>query len=152
MYHSFLAIEYIIIAVMPQEQNKKDKHLNRNKYLQTVLHFIISIKKLQIDKYQVNVSETSDLLPLFSQNIRKFINDNITISSVYELFPYSGSKYDPDKALIEIKESTNNLNTRLSNLKKINKSLIRFEENSSSLNWEDLQKISAKLKDEYKDN
>ena len=91
-------------------------------------------------------------MTLFSQNIRKFINDNITLSSVYELFPYSGPKYDPHEALIEIKESTNNLNTRLSNLKKINKSLIRFEENSSSLNWEELQKISAELEDDYKDN
>ena len=81
-----------------------------------------------------------------------FINDNITLSSVYELFPYSGPKYDSDKTLIEIKESTNNLNTRLSNLKKINKSLVRFEENSSSLNWEELQKISAELEDDYKDN
>ena len=94
----------------------------------------------------------SDLLSLFSENIRKFISDNITLSSVYELFPYSGPKYDPYEALIEIKESTNNLNTRLSNLKKINKSLNRFEENSSSLNWEELQKISAELEDDYKDN
>ena len=47
-------------------------------------------------------------------------------------------KYDSEKALIEIKESTNNLNTRLSNLKKINKSIITYEENSTSLNWEEL--------------
>jgi len=106
----------------------------------------------QIEKNQVNAGDSNNLLPLLSQNIRKFINDNITLSSVYELFPYSGPKYDPDKALIEIKESTNNLNTRLSNLKKINKSLDRFEENSSSLNWEELQKISAELEDNYKDN
>jgi DNA primase len=106
----------------------------------------------QIEKNQVNAGDSNNLLPLLSQNIRKFINDNITLSSVYVLFPYSGPKYDPDKALIEIKESTNNLNTRLSNLKKINKSLDRFEENSSSLNWEELQKISAELEDNYKDN
>ncbi|MDB0003443.1 hypothetical protein N9E50_02210, partial [Alphaproteobacteria bacterium] len=106
----------------------------------------------QIDKHLLNVSETNDLLPLFSENLRKFINDNIASSGVYELFPYSSPKYDPNKALIEIKESTNNLNTRLSNLKKINKSLIRFEENSSSLNWEELQKISTELEDDYKDN
>ena len=105
-----------------------------------------------IGKHQVNERQSNDFLPLFNENIRKFINENITISSIYELFPYSNPKYDPDKALIEIKESTNNLNTRLSNLKKINKSLIRFEENSSSLNWEELQKISAELEDDYKDN
>ena len=106
----------------------------------------------EIEKHQLNASESNDLLTLCSENLRKFINDNITLSGIYELFPYSGPKYDQDKALIEIKESTNNLNTRLSNLKKINKSLIRFEENSSSLNWEELQKISAELEDDYKDN
>jgi len=106
----------------------------------------------QIDKHQVNAGDSTDFLLSFSENLRKFLNDNITISSVYELFPYSDPKYDSDKALIEIKESTNNLNTRLSNLKKINKSLIRFEKNSSSLNWEELQKISAELEDDYKDN
>ncbi len=106
----------------------------------------------ELDKHKENTVESNDLLPLFCENLRKFIYDNITLSSVYELFPYSGPKYDPERALIEIKESTNNLNTRLSNLKKINKSLNRFEENSSSLNWEELQKISAELEDDYKDN
>jgi DNA primase len=105
-----------------------------------------------LDKHLANADESLDILPLFNENLRKFIKKNITISSVYDLFPYSDPKYDPDRALIEIKESTNNLNTRLSNLKKINKSLIRFEENSSSLNWEELQKISAQLEDDYKDN
>ena len=106
----------------------------------------------ELEKHRINKEESNDFLALFRENIRKFINDNIIIRGVYELFPYSGPKYDPDKALIEIKESTNNLNTRLSNLKKINKSLITFEENSSSFNWEELQKISAELEDDYKDN
>ena len=106
----------------------------------------------QMDQNQLNGGETNNILTLFSENLRKFITDNITLISVYELFPYSSPKYDPEKALIEIKESTNNLNTRLSNLQKINKSLNRFEENSSSLNWEELQKISAELEDDYKDN
>ena len=106
----------------------------------------------QLHECEVNTDETNNLLALFKENLRKFIKDNITISSVYELFPYSSPKYNPEEALIEIKESTNNLNTRLSNLKKINKSLNRFEENSSSLNWEELQKISSELEDDYKDN
>ena len=106
----------------------------------------------QLDKNQVKVGESTDFLLSFSKDLRKFLNDNITITSIYQLFPYSSPKYDSDKALIEIQESTNNLNTRLSNLKKINKSLIRFQENSSSLNWEELQKISVELEDDYKDN
>jgi len=89
---------------------------------------------------------------LFDDKIRNFIVKNVTADSVYKLFPYSSSKYDPEKALIEIKESSNNLNTRLSNLKKINKSLNTFEEDSSSLNWEELQNISNELEDDYKDN
>ena len=98
------------------------------------------------------MGESTDFSLSFSKDLRKFLNDNITITSIYQLFPYSSPKYDSDKALIEIQESTNNLNTRLSNLKKINKSLIRFQENSSSLNWEELQKISVELEDDYKDN
>ena len=104
------------------------------------------------DKNQLNKGESNNFYAKLSENLRKFIKDNITIDSIYELFPYSSPKYDPDKALIDIQESTYNLNTRLSNLKKINKSLIRFQENSSSLNWEELQKISSELEDDYKDN
>lgn len=46
----------MIIAVRPQQKNKKDKHLNRIKYRQTVLHFIITTKKLHIDKYHVIIT------------------------------------------------------------------------------------------------
>ena len=56
------------------------------------------------------------------------------------------------KTLLEIKESIENLNTRLLNLKKINKSLDEFESNSSSLTWEELKKLSSDLhviKDEF---
>ena len=93
-----------------------------------------------------------DILNLFSEEIRQFLKSKILQSSIYKLFPYSSQKYDAEEALEEIQESLKNLNTRLSNLKKINKSLDRFEENSSSLNWEELQKISAELEDDYKDN
>ena len=93
-----------------------------------------------------------DILAQIDHKLGKFIADNININAIYDLFPYSSSKYDSDKALIEIKESSNNLNTRLSNLKKINKSLNTFEENSSSLNWEELQNISNELEDDYKEN
>ena len=49
-------------------------------------------------------------------------------SSIFQLFPYSKPNYDPSKAINEIEESIKNLNTRLSNLKKINKSLNEFED------------------------
>jgi len=105
-----------------------------------------------LHKEGINSIDAVDILAQFNNKLRKFIVDNVTLSSVYELFPYSSPKYNPEKALIEIKESSNNLNTRLSNLKKINKSLNTFEENSSSLNWEELQNISNELEDDYKDN
>jgi len=52
---------------------------------------------------------------------------------------------DKDSALKEIKESINNLNTRLSNLKKINKSLNDIDEYSSSLTWDELKNITFNL-------
>ena len=45
----------------------------------------------------------------------------------------------------EIKESINNLKTRLSNLKKINKSLNDIENNTSSLTWDELKNITFNL-------
>ena len=43
-------------------------------------------------------------------------------------------------------ESAKNLNTRLSNLKKINKSLNKFDKDfTSDLSWEELKKISSEL-------
>ena len=99
-----------------------------------------------------NLIELKDILAQFSPKIRQFIESNILKSSIYELFPYSNPKYDSELSLEEIKESTNNLNTRLSNLKKINKSLNIFQENNTSLNWEELQKISNELEDNYKDD
>ena len=99
-----------------------------------------------------NLIELKDILAQFSPKIRQFIESNILKSSIYELFPYSNPKFDSELSLEEIKESTNNLNTRLSNLKKINKSLNTFQENNTSLNWEELQKISNELEDNYKDD
>tara|TARA_Y100001970_G_scaffold8828_1_gene10272 strand:+ start:407 stop:2152 length:1746 start_codon:yes stop_codon:yes gene_type:complete len=123
----------------------------------------ILLTKIELEKFEQDIVnkinnvdfsliEPDNLISNLSEKLRQFILNNITLSSIYELFPYSSPKFDQDKALIEIKESINNLNTRLSNLKKINKSLIRFENNSSSLNWEELQKISNDLEDEYTDN
>jgi len=37
-------------------------------------------------------------------------------------------------------------------LKKINKSLITFEKDNTSLNWDDLQKISRELEEDFKDS
>ncbi len=73
------------------------------------------------------------------------IMKKIMDSSIFQLFPYSREDYNTQETLEEIKESIKNLNTRLSNLKKINKSLNEFENNSDSLSWEELRKITTEL-------
>ena len=66
-------------------------------------------------------------------------------NSIFQLFPYVSANYNTENAIMEIKESVKNLNTRLSNLKKINKSLNEIEKNSSSLSWDELKNISFNL-------
>ena len=66
-------------------------------------------------------------------------------SSIYKIFPYASAKYDDEKSYEEVKESCQNLNTRLFKLKKINKSLDNFVNNSTQLNWEELQNMNFEL-------
>lgn len=66
-------------------------------------------------------------------------------SSLFQLFPYAKNDYNSDQALKEITESIKNLNTRLSNLKKINKSLDKLDDNLSSIEWEELKKLSSNV-------
>ena len=105
-----------------------------------------------MNKDHINTADTADILKLFDEKTRHFVNTNVLQNSIYQLFPYSKEKYEPADTLKEIKESTKNLNTRLSNLKKINKSLITFEKDNNSLNWDELQKISKELEENYKDS
>ena len=86
-----------------------------------------------------NIEEISKLkLPEEISNIVKKLQEN----TYFQLFPYSNKDYDSEKTLEEITESAKNLNTRLSNLKKINKSLNEFGDDFSSLTWDDLKSIS----------
>ena len=71
------------------------------------------------------------------------VYNKIMENSIFQLFPYSRIDNNSDETLKEIEESLNNLNTRLSNLKKINKSLDEFDINSSSITWEELKKITS---------
>ena len=66
-------------------------------------------------------------------------------NSIFQLFPYSSDQHDSFDALTEVKDSVNNLNRRLLNLKKINKSLDDITDSDSALNWDDLKKISFDL-------
>ena len=106
---------------------------------------------IQPKKDNINSIDTNDILDLFNNKTREYVESNILQNSIYQLFPYSAHKYEPDKTLSEIQESTKNLNTRLSNLKKINKSLDTFEKDITSFNWDELQRISKELEEDYKD-
>ena len=77
----------------------------------------------------------------------KILNECLD-SSIYQIFPYASVKYDDEKAYEEVKESCQNLNTRLLKLKKINKSLDSFVNNSTQLNWEELQNMNLELSDD----
>lgn len=85
---------------------------------------------------------------IFNQNLpTEILNvfNKINQNSLLQLFPYSKKDYVPEETMVEIEESIKNLNTRLSNLKKINKSLDKLQENFSSLSWEELKNFSADL-------
>ena len=78
-------------------------------------------------------------LPKSIEETLSKINNN----SVLSLFPYSKNENNSLESLNEIKESIENLNTRLLNLKKINKSLNDLDNNLTSLTWDDLRKITS---------
>ncbi|OUW95070.1 MAG: DNA primase [Pelagibacteraceae bacterium TMED237] len=82
-------------------------------------------------------------LPLEITNILEKSMEN----SIFQLFPYSKNDYESNETLKEIEESVKNINTRLSNLKKINKSLNEFEDNFTALTWDELKKLKIEIND-----
>ena len=108
--------------------------------LKNYLNLLEEISKPHlIDKNQDDIINS-----LKDKNLIEMIKESLK-SSVYQLFPYSSVKIDDQEALLEIKKSCTNLNTRLSNLEKINKSLNSFIEDSTRLKWEELQSITKEL-------
>ncbi len=93
------------------------------------------IKEMQIDEIKINE------IPKNYIKILKYVSEN----SILDLFPYCKKDNDSRETLLEIQDSVKNLNTRLSNLKKINKSLDKLDNNFSSLSWDELKKIKADL-------
>ena len=102
----------------------------------------------QLGKERLIYEDVNKISNNFKEN--KYLNviNECLDSSIYQLFPYSSPKYDDEKSYEEIKESCQNLNTRLSNLKKINKSLDNFINDSNSLNWSELQNINIEISNE----
>ncbi len=90
--------------------------------------------------------KNDELIKDISDYEYKLIIDKSLEKAISLLFPYSHPKFDSKKAFDEVQESAKILNTRLLNLKKINKSLDNFESNSNSLNWEELQRIGQEIR------
>jgi len=150
------------INIIPKKNSLKDKqifsfitaYLNHIK-LRNQIYSLLSKSDL-LNKYQtefLNFIHKSDLVEVRIDDIN---TNNFSISfseiyqksrdsSIFQLFPYTNKDYDEEDALREINESINNLNTRLSNLKKINKSLDDIENNPSSMTWDELKNISFNL-------
>ena len=99
----------------------------------------------------INFFQNNEYKNFGSEKIKKInlspelgvVYNKIMENSIFQLFPYSRMDNNSNETLKEIEESLNNLNTRLSNLKKINKSLDEFDINSSSITWEELKKITS---------
>ncbi len=104
------------------------------------INFLDELRKKETIKLKNEV-----LIGKYSQGSFGEIIKNSTSPQIYELFPYSSPSFDPQESYQEIIKSINNLNTRLSNLKKINKSLDTFVKNSNTLNWNELQSINNEI-------
>ena len=78
---------------------------------------------------------------------RQILNKSLE-NQIIQLFPFTSNKYNSQQAKLDIEDSVKNINTRLLNLKKINKSLDNFVSNSNVLNWSELQNINLEISDE----
>jgi DNA primase len=102
----------------------------------------------ELKKERFNKLENKEILKILdNQTYIQIVNHSLT-SKIYKLFPYSSPNYDPQLSRDEALNSLKNLNTRLLNLQKINKSLDTFIKESNQLNWEDLQKINIEITNE----
>ena len=102
----------------------------------------------EIKSYDNLDLQTDKLLNKLKKSDHKELIISCLNSKIYQLFPYSHSKFDPQLAYQEVLKSLKNLNTRLLNLKKINKSLDDFINDSNVLNWSELQNINLEILDE----
>ncbi len=99
----------------------------------------------KLEKISLSNEDKNSISNYFKEDKYKKILKECLDSSIYQIFPYASAKYDDEKSYQEVKESCQNLNTRLLKLKKINKSLDSFVTNSTQLNWEELQNMNFEL-------
>jgi len=150
--------------------NKPQKNLNKVQnlsFIATILNHPIFRNEILIEFLKSDIfteNERSLLKELKNERFSKLENKEIIkaldnqihiqivkqslSSKIYKLFPYSGPNFDTQLSREEALNSLKNLNTRLLNLQKINKSLDTFIKESNQLNWEDLQKINIEITNE----
>tara|TARA_B100000575_G_scaffold290367_1_gene293938 strand:- start:555 stop:1358 length:804 start_codon:yes stop_codon:yes gene_type:complete len=150
------------IKINPKTISLKEKqiysfllaYLNHIKLRQEIYSLLIASELLNDNQIEfLNFIHKSELIESNLDNFHKRelpnkilqIYENTMDNSIFQLFPYVSPDYDTDKATKEIKESINNLKTRLSNLKKINKSLNDIDNHSSSMTWDELKNITFEL-------
>ncbi len=150
------------IKIIPKTISLKEKqiysfllaYLNHVKLRQKIYSLLIASELLNDNETEfLNFFHKSEFFEVDINNIdinklhkkALAIYENTRDNSIFQLFPYVNSAYDPEEVIREIKESINNLKTRLLNLKKINKSLNDIEFNSSSMTWDELKNITFNL-------
>ena len=102
----------------------------------------------ELKNERFNKLDNREILKILDNQIHIQIVKQSLSSKIYKLFPYSSPNHDPEISREEALKSLKNLNTRLLNLQKINKSLDTFIKESNQLNWEDLQKINIEITNE----
>ena len=131
--------------------------INNISYRKKILKELLTVdlfEKIEIELIKnlmksdvINLERSKVLSQITNENYRKLLEKAMN-SLIYELFPYSSPSFDPQKSYEEVLKSLKNLNTRLLNLKKINKILSNFVNESNSLNWNELQSIHIEILDE----
>ena len=119
-----------VISLLKNANFLDKKHHNLIKYLENAN--LTNLNSMQI----INNCSDSE----YRQILNKSLENQIT-----QLFPFASNKYNSEQAKIDIEDSVKNINTRLLNLKKINKSLETFVSEANSLNWDELQKINQEI-------
>ncbi len=138
-----MQIDSFLISYLNHINIRDSLHIlfsNSNIFNKDQINFINFFQKNELKQSPLESILKSDLPPEILDKL-----NNLIKNSLFQLFPYSKKEHNSDETLQEIEESIKNLNTRLSNLKKINKSLNEFGDNTSSLTWEELKDISLDL-------
>ncbi len=144
--------------------NEKVVKLKENEYLSFIATFINhqSIRADIMDDI-IKIIIENDFLAKSFEEISK--RDNITLSSadlvnnlknskfksivekslnrqIYQLFPYSSPNFNSQKALEEVKKSAKIIDTKLSNLAELDKSIKNLESEATLLKWKEFEKLS----------